>query len=59
MEAELGGRFFKLFRGPMWSGAAQEKHKNPEWVCQLFDLDYIFLQDFLKAILYIGPVCRY
>ena len=32
MEAELGGRFLKLFRGPMWSSAPQKDFKDPESV---------------------------
>ena len=29
MESEFGGRFIKLFRGPMWSGMERNYHKDP------------------------------
>ena len=32
MENEFGGRFIKLFRGPMWSGCSVTEMKNPEKV---------------------------
>ena len=31
MEADFGGRFMKLFRGPMWSGQPRECWNNPEF----------------------------
>ncbi len=31
MEADFGGRFMKLFRGPMWSAETRDKWKDPEY----------------------------